>query len=105
MNPKVAERLGIVEGDWVWIENQNGRVKEVAHLTEGIDERVIHAHHGWWFPEQDGEEPNLFGFRQSNINMIMPHKVIGKLGFGNTFKCNICNIYKVTDANDDDGNK
>ena len=37
--------------------------------------------------------------------MIMPHKVIGKLGFGNTFKCNICNIYKVTDANDDDGNK
>ena len=97
INPATAARLGIGEGDWVWIENQNGRVKQVAHLTEGIDERVVHAHHGWWFPEQDGEEPNLFGFRQSNINMIMPHKVIGKLGFGNTFKCQICNIYKVTD--------
>lgn len=97
INPAAAAGLEISEGDWVWIENQNGRVKQVAHLTEGIDERVVHAHHGWWFPEQDGEEPNLFGFRQSNINMIMPHKIVGKMGFGNTFKCQICNIYKVTD--------
>lgn len=95
MNPKLAARKGIHEGDWVWIENQNGRVMEVAHLTEGIDERVVHAHHGWWYPEQNGEEPNLFGFQTGNINMIMPHEVIGKLGFGNTFKCQICDIYKV----------
>ncbi len=97
INPNAAKRLGIENGDWVWIENEFGRVKQVAELTEGIDERVVHAHHGWWFPEQDGEEPNLFGFRQSNINVIMPHKEIGKLGFGDTFKCEICNIYKVTD--------
>ncbi|WP_018213184.1 molybdopterin-dependent oxidoreductase [Desulfitobacterium hafniense] len=97
INSAAAKRLGIAEGDWVWIENELGRVKQVAHLTEGIDERVVHAQHGWWFPEQDGQEPNLFGFRQSNINVIMPHKAIGKMGFGDTFKCEICNIYKVTE--------
>lgn len=97
INPKKAQELGIEEGDWCWIENWIGRVRSVAHLTEGIDERVVHAHHGWWLPEDDGEEPNLFSFREYNINTIMPHKVIGKMGFGNTFKCQICKVYKCDD--------
>ena len=53
--------------------------------------------HGFWYPEEDGEEPNLFGNWKSNINMLMPNSVNAKSGFGNTFKSMICNIEKVTE--------
>jgi anaerobic selenocysteine-containing dehydrogenase len=95
LHPETAANLGIKEGDWCWIENQFNRVKQRAHLTETIDPRVAHAMHGWWFPEQDGEEPNLFGNWQSNINMIMPHKMNGVLGYGDTFKAILCKVYKA----------
>lgn len=78
-------------------ENWIGRVKSMADVTNAVKPGVVHEHHGWWMPEDDGEEPNLFSFRTYNINAIMPHKVIGKLGFGNTFKCSLCKIYRVTD--------
>ncbi len=42
--------------------------------------------HGCWYPEEDGDEPNLYGNWKSNVNMLMPNSVNGKLGFGNTFK-------------------
>ena len=32
-----------------------------AQLTEDVHERVVHAQHGWWFPERPGEELELFG--------------------------------------------
>ncbi len=97
INPETAAELGIADGEWVWIENWIGRVKSMADVSESVKPGVVHEHHGWWMPEDDGEEPNLFSFREYNINAIMPHKVIGKLGFGNTFKCSLCKIYKVTD--------
>jgi len=100
IHPDTAKSLGIEDGDWAWIENQLGRVKQKTKLTYSLDPRVVHAHHGWWYPEDDPEEPSLYGFKKSNINVIMPHKAIGKLGFGDTFKCEICKVYKVTDDSD-----
>ena len=85
--------LGIQDGQWVWIENMYGRVKQVANVSPIVDPRVVSADHGWWYPEQSGEEPNLFGNWKSNINVTMPHKVNGKLGFGDCFKNMICKVY------------
>ena len=51
--------------------------------------------HGFWYPEEDGEEPNLYGNWKSNVNMLMPNSVNAKVGFGNTFKVMICDIKKV----------
>ncbi|MCG8692942.1 MAG: molybdopterin oxidoreductase family protein, partial [Minwuiales bacterium] len=40
--PRVlAERLGIGEGDWVWIESRHGRVRAQARLMEGVNERTV----------------------------------------------------------------
>ena len=63
---------------------------------------TVHAQHGWWFPEQDGEEPNLFGVWQSNINTLIPHKEIGKLGFGAPYKCGLCNVKPLLESYDVD---
>lgn len=95
LNPETAARLGIIEGDWVNIENMLGKCKMRAHLTPCIHPKVVHAQHGWWFPEQEGEEPNLYGVWKSNINSLMPHKQIGKLGFGAPLKQMICKVNKL----------
>lgn len=93
MNPADAKRLGFKEGDWVWIESPFGKCQQRVHITPTIKVGVLHAMHGWSFPEQSGEEPNLFGGWKSNINVTMPHKVTGKMGFGDCFKNMICKVY------------
>jgi anaerobic selenocysteine-containing dehydrogenase len=85
INTKDAEKLGIHDGDWVWIENFRGRIREKAKVTPAILEGVVHADHGWWFPEKtapltkdtenrlhsgpDGPS-GLFGGFESNANVL-----------------------------------
>jgi len=95
IHPDTAASLGIIEGDWVYMENMFGKAKEKAHLTPAIHPKVVHASHGWWYPEKPAEEPSLYGVWESNINTLIPHKHIGKLGFGAPFKSILCKVYKV----------
>lgn len=67
INPQTAEQFGIANGDWVWIETRRGRIRQKAKLTSGIDPRVIHAEHGWWYPEQPGPD---YGVWTSNVNLL-----------------------------------
>jgi len=97
INPNDALRLGIEEDGWVEIVSPYGKVRQRAHVVPTIKEGVCHAMHGWWYPEEEGAEPNLFGNWKSNINMLMPNSVNGKLGFGNTFKQMIVSLRKVDD--------
>ena len=102
INPKTAKQYGISDGDWVLIENPYGKCCERAHVTYEVEERVVHAEHGWWFPEQDGEFPNLFGAWKSNINKLIPNYKVGKLGYGAPYKNVLCSISKATGPNDAD---
>jgi anaerobic selenocysteine-containing dehydrogenase len=52
IHPDTAAPLGIVEGDWVYIETTRGRIKQRAHLTDVYDQRVIGVDYAWWFPER-----------------------------------------------------
>ena len=67
IHPETASRFGIVNGAWMWIETRRGRIRQKAKLTNGIDPRVIHVQHGWWFPEQPGPE---YGVWSSNANLL-----------------------------------
>lgn len=97
INPKTAKKYGINSGDWVLIENVYGKCCERARVSNEVEERVVHAQHGWWFPEQDAESPNLFGVWKSNINRLIPMYKVGKLGYGAPYKNVLCKITKVTD--------
>ncbi len=95
INDKTASKLNIVTGDWVWIENSLGRCQQKARVVSTIDPRVVSAKHGWWFPEEKGPEPSLFGVWKSNINLLMPSGEQGPSGLCAPYKSLMCKIYKV----------
>jgi thiosulfate reductase/polysulfide reductase chain A len=47
MNSKVAARLGIKDGDEVWVESPHGKDKAVAKLTQGMHPDVVGWQHGF----------------------------------------------------------
>ena len=102
INPATAKKLGIADGQWVRIWNQFGECVEKAKVTEVVDEKTIHAQHAWWFPEEDGNEPHLYGNWRSNINNLVPNFHFGKLGFGAPFKCLLCNVEPIVENYDTD---
>ena len=95
IHPQTAEKFGIKDGDWVYIENSHGRCRQRAMLTENIEPRVVSAQHSWWFPEKPGAEPELFGVWESNVNLLLPTGWAGKSGLGYPFKSQICRVYPV----------
>jgi anaerobic selenocysteine-containing dehydrogenase len=70
IRPETAGKLGIKEGDWVFIETLRGRIKQRAKITDRILPNVVNAEASWWFPEKPGELPSLFGAFESNVNML-----------------------------------
>jgi anaerobic selenocysteine-containing dehydrogenase len=97
VHPETARKLGIDDGDWVWIQSKNGRVKMKCTYFDGMDPRVVHAEHGWWFPELPGEEPWLHGVWESNINVLLDDdpEVCNKYSGGWPLKTGLCKIYKA----------
>jgi anaerobic selenocysteine-containing dehydrogenase len=67
IHPDTAAGLGVADGDWVWIENERGRVTQRAALTDTLDPRVVVAEPSWWYPEDGG---GLHGSERSNLNVL-----------------------------------
>ncbi len=68
LNPNTARRLGLKEGDWVVIETHKGKIRQKLVLDPAMDERLVFASFGWWFPEKGRE--TLYALEESNINML-----------------------------------
>ncbi len=67
IHPDTAVKEGIADGDWVVLESPRGRIRQRAKIFAGIHPKVIHAQHGWWFPEK--KEPG-HGWDESNVNIL-----------------------------------
>ena len=92
INPDDAREIGVEDGQWVRVENEFGASIQKAWVVPTVRRGQVMAHHGWWFPEQDGDEPNLFGVWQSNINTLVPNHYNNPLGYCAPYKCMNCNI-------------
>ncbi len=101
LHPEDAANYGITNGDWVEVYNMFGDARLKARVTPTILKGVVHCTHGWWFPEQNGEEPNLYGVWKSNVNTLIPHFNVGKLGFGAPYKGIMCNVRRVRSLDQD----
>jgi anaerobic selenocysteine-containing dehydrogenase len=92
IHPQTAEKHGIKEGDWVFIESPRGRIKQRAKLTTGIAPSVVAAQHGWWFPEVKTPD---HGWDKSNINILTDNDPAGyDVAMGSTnLRVLLCKIY------------
>lgn len=99
IHPDTAAKYGVVEGQWTWIENQMGKCRQVARFNATLDPRVISTEHGWWFPEKEAAEPELFGVFDCNPNNLIPMGENGPSGYGAPIKCSIAKVYPSTADN------
>jgi anaerobic selenocysteine-containing dehydrogenase len=98
IHPQTAKDLDVSNGEWVYIESKRGRVKFKAKVTPTAIPQVVTASHGWWLPETDGREPNLFSTWQHNINNLTSMGNQAKSGFGGTnYRSSLCRITKIKD--------
>ncbi|MBI2608987.1 MAG: molybdopterin-dependent oxidoreductase [Deltaproteobacteria bacterium] len=90
INTKTAVKLGIKNGDKIWIESPHGKIQGVAELTEGIHPEVVGTQHGWghWAL---GEVAKGRGF---HTGFLLPSKADGLSG--QALHKEICvRVYKV----------
>jgi anaerobic selenocysteine-containing dehydrogenase len=93
MNKKTAKALGINDGDWVYIENRRGRIKQQARLSPRIDPRVVILEHGWWFPEKSAD---MHGWAESNMNVLTDNNPPYARELGSvTLRGIVCKVYKA----------
>ena len=97
INPATAAAHGIEDGSWVWIESPRGRIQQKCALFAGIDPRVVHVEHGWWFPEDDAAEPSLHGVWRSNSNVLTDDDpaVCNRISGGYPLRGMLCKVYPV----------
>ena len=95
IHPETAGPLDIKDGDPLSLEPPRVRGEKArlrAKLTSRIHPEVVHAPHGWWFPEKPGPEHGCF---ESNINVVMSadpprEEICGSVPTRGT----LCRIYK-----------
>ncbi len=96
INPETAEKYGIYDGEWIHLVNDLGKVKRKVMLTRRVKPGQIQTLHGWWMPEQEGKEPNLFGVWDYQINVLVPGPQESKSGFGGgQYKTTLVTIEKI----------
>jgi len=95
IHPDDAKTYGVTDGCWATLENMFGKCNMKVEVTPTIHRGVVMASHGWWFPEEDKEEPNLFGVWKSNVNSLLAHKYNNPLGYGSIHKNMCCSIKKA----------
>ena len=101
INPELAEKLGIEQGDWCWIETRRGRIKMRAEVQPSVDPRVVFCPRGWWFPERDGSADldNPFGCLESNVNTLtsVDDEHCDPMGGSWANRGLMCKVYKCTE--------
>jgi anaerobic selenocysteine-containing dehydrogenase len=91
---ETAEKAGINDGDWVYIETIRGRIKQKACLTKGIDPKVIGVDYAWWFPEKGAS--SLYGWAEANVNILVDDRPPYSPEMGTTnLRGILCKISKV----------
>ena len=92
INPETARKYGIRNKQWCWIETPNGKTKQRAYVSPGVDPRVILAEHGWW---QGCKELKLESYDNdiSNINCCVGSEDFGKVLGTPTMRGIQCKVY------------
>ena len=97
IHPETAANLGINDGDWVCVESPRGRIIQKCQIFDGMNPRVVHVQHGWWYPEEEGAEPSLHGVWKSNCNVLTDDDpdTCNPISGGWPLRTLLCKVYKA----------
>jgi anaerobic selenocysteine-containing dehydrogenase len=96
IHPDTAKQYGVGDGEWIYLENDMGRVRRKVQISRKVKPHHVHTMHGWWLPELDGTAPSLFGVWDYQINKIIPGPQCSKSGFGGgQYKTTLCTLRKI----------
>ncbi|MCC6956273.1 MAG: molybdopterin-dependent oxidoreductase [Anaerolineales bacterium] len=101
INPKTVEdyNLGIQNDDWVWVENQRGRIRLKAEVTEAIPPGIVNTpQDSWWFPELPEADPSLLGWNVSNANILTSDVARDPMIGSTQLKGLLCKVYKAEEG-------
>ncbi len=91
LHPETAQKHGMQDGEWIFVETPKGRITQKLQVDPDLDPRVVMASFGWWFPE-DGPETQ-YGWRKSNVNVLTSYEVMApRLGSPDLkgIPCRVC---------------
>ncbi|MBQ6452963.1 MAG: hypothetical protein IJJ14_01240 [Coriobacteriales bacterium] len=100
INADDAAKLGIEQGDWVWIENHKGKIRQVAEVSYSMRPGIVNLEHQWWFPESDTATK---GFELCGANCLCDETVGDPYVGSSSVRAYPVDIYKATPANCPDG--
>jgi len=97
INPDAARKLGIRDGDLVWIESPVGKIKIKAKLHPGMPPEVVsipfeygHEAYGRWANRKNGNPNQITG----NPNQITSSRMFDRLGGSSSLYGTRVNVYK-----------
>jgi len=93
INPETAGKLGIKDGDWIYIETQHGRIKQKAVLAPWLHPRVVGLSWAWWYPERGASE--LYGWKEANVNMLTSDEHLSPELATPQLRGLVCRVYKA----------
>lgn len=74
LHPETAQKYGLEDGDWIYIETPKGRITQKLQVDCDTYPQTVNAAWGWWYPE-DGPE-TMYGWKKSNFNILTDYKVM-----------------------------
>ncbi|MDR1016478.1 MAG: molybdopterin-dependent oxidoreductase [Coriobacteriales bacterium] len=89
MNQHTADKYGVSDGEWAWVENDRGKCKRIVKVNQGVMDGVVSADHAWWHPE--GSPDNLYDLWDLAVGNLLAFDP-GKAGFGCTYKSTLCRV-------------
>ena len=67
MYPSDAEKYGLQDGAWAWVESRRGKIRAVVSVTEGIKPGAVYMER-FWNPET--LQAKTHGWTETNVNML-----------------------------------
>ena len=67
LHPTAAEKYGLQDGDWAWMESRRGKIRGVVKVTQGINPGTVFMER-FWNPETLNTPTH--GWKEMNVNML-----------------------------------